>query len=239
MSVNQFEPQGATDTVAVFLHGFASSQAGEKAIYLREKLLAARIAFVTFDFRGHGESEGAMSDLTVTGLIEDCSRVVEPLRGRYGRIALIGSSMGACVAAWYATLNPGIVAENILIAPAFNFVDTLVKGIGPTGADTWRKRGFVDFVNEYCRVRLSYDLVRDWENYPVSQLTATYSTPTLIIHGTEDETVNYRDSLDFIARAGYPDIVLTLIKGGDHRLTAHKDRLADWAEMRLRRVRRP
>ncbi len=236
MSVNHFNPEQATDTVAVYLHGFASTQSGEKALYLGERLARAGVAYTTFDFRGHGSSGGTMRDLTLTGLLEDCAQVIEPLESCYSSIVLIGSSMGGMAAAWYSALNPGRVAANVLLAPAFNFVELLMDQFGPEGVREWERRGVMEFQNEYSSGELDYNLVRDWANYPLSELISRYATPTLIIHGLRDESISYRRSLDFIERARFPGIDLILVKDGDHRLTAQKERLGDWIVGYLRSV---
>lgn len=227
LSVNHFNPQTETNTVAVFLHGFASDQSGEKAVYLRERVLSAGMAYTAFDFRGHGKSSGAIRELTLSRLLEDCSEVIYPLTRQYERVALIGSSMGACVAAWQAALNPDRIACAAMIAPAFNFVDSLLEQIGPDHTEKWKKAGAMQFTNHYCSVELGYDLVRDWEQYPVAELTRQYVTPSLVIHGIEDEILDYQLSLEFTLKSR-AEINLILVKGGDHRLTAHKERLGDW-----------
>lgn len=237
LSVNHFKPQTATDTTAVFLHGFASDQSGEKAVYLRDRLLGAGVAYTTFDFRGHGKSDGTMRELTLSRLLDDCDEVISPLVRQQERVALIGSSLGACAAAWYAALNPGRITTCAMIAPAFNFVDSLLEQIGPDQAEKWKEAGAMRFTNQYCGVELGYDLVHDWEQYPIAELARQYLTPSLLIHGTEDEILSYHHSLDFTSKSG-AEIDLVLIKGGDHRLTDHKEKLGDWIISHITRGRR-
>ncbi len=48
-------------------------------------------------------------------------------------------------------------------------------------------------------------------------------TPTLILHGTQDETVPYQLSKNFTQKVEVSK--LALIADGDHRLIAHKETL--------------
>jgi len=116
--VRQTSPDHPTKTVVIFLHGFMSAQTGEKASYFRDVLVSQGVTYVTFDFRGHGQSSGTLRDLTGTRLLEDCHAVIEPCCALDGRIVLIGSSMGGWVAAWYAAQHPGRIRANMLIAPS-------------------------------------------------------------------------------------------------------------------------
>jgi alpha-beta hydrolase superfamily lysophospholipase len=239
LSVSHYEPASSARHVAVFLHGLASDQKGEKAVHFRKRLLKEGMAYATFDFRGHGKSEGEMRELTVTGLLEDCEQVIRPLSERYERVSLIGSSMGACAAAWYATLNPGVISSCALIAPALNFVGLLVDQTGRDGLKEWKKSGRLQFTNQYCDIELGYDMVRDWSNYPVSALASRYATPTLIVHGMKDDSISYLHSLSFTARASGAEIDVILLSDGDHRLTAHRDKLSDWIALYFARSQRP
>lgn len=238
LNVTHHRPKKPTDSVAVFLHGFGSDQKGEKATSLGARLTKEGFSFVTFDFRGHGKSEGSMKDLTVSGLLEDCTEVIAPLSKQYKLVALIGSSMGACAAAWYAATNADQIAACAFIAPAFNFVNLLVDQIGQNRLREWKKNGLIKFTNQYGTTELGYDLVEDWRQYPLSQLAARFSTPALIIHGMRDDAISYLHTLGFAGRATSSEIDVILVKDGDHRLTAHKEKLGDWITSHLSRTGR-
>ena len=65
--------------------------------------------------------------------------------------------------------------------------------------------------------------MEDEARYPIATLVRKLKTPTLILHGTQDETVPYRLSRNFTQKVQISK--LTLIAGGDHRLTDHKELL--------------
>jgi pimeloyl-ACP methyl ester carboxylesterase len=215
-------------TAVIFLHGFTSDQTGEKATHFREVLSSRGVAYITFDFRGHGQSSGTMRQLTGTRLLEDCHAVIEHVCPPESRIVLIGSSMGGWVAAWYAAQHPDRITANLLIAPSFTFGQSFLDDLSPEQAARWADEGVIRFANEYGSVDLGYDLIRDAGGYPVAQLYQRYRTPTLICHGLADDIVDYRQSLAFVQQCASTDIDVLLLKNGDHRLTAQKTELAAW-----------
>ncbi|MHA1265891.1 MAG: alpha/beta hydrolase [Candidatus Helarchaeota archaeon] len=116
----------STDPVpgVVVCHGFASS----KIAMQRYSMECARRGFVvlTFDFRGHGNSDGYLDALRYTNespLIEDCHTAINYLRGLNfvdnGRIALIGHSMGGATtlqvsATYHTEINASVVIGAII-----------------------------------------------------------------------------------------------------------------------------
>lgn len=227
LEVMQTNSKHPSRPVVIFLHGFMSTQAGEKARQFRDVLVSRGVTFITFDFRGHGQSSGTMRDLTGTRWLEDCHAVIERCCPPEHRIVLIGSSMGGWVAAWYAAQHPDRISATMLIAPAFTFGQGFLKALSPEQAARWAEDGVIRFSNEYGSVDLGYELIRDLARYPVAELYQRYRTPTLICHGMADEIVDYRQSLEFLQQCAAADIDLVLMKNSDHRLTAHKAELAE------------
>lgn len=214
----------------LYLHGFGSAQAGEKADFFREKALAAGYRFASFDFRGHGNSGGALSDLTLTRNLED----VELVRAELGweRFVLIGSSMGGATALWYAAHHPQYVAAALVIAPALEMEKGLLTWAGPERAERWEREGRLRFDNGTVLSDLSWPLIEDLRRHPRTLLQEQLQTPTLIFQGRMDASVPYADVVDFVARCRFRRIELRLYADGDHRLTDRKEDLwrgmAEW-----------
>ena len=87
--------EGVGPTV-IWLGGFKSDMAGSKAQTLADWALATGHAYVRFDYFGHGESDGAFADGTITRWREDALAVIEALAP--GPVLLVGSSMGGWIA---------------------------------------------------------------------------------------------------------------------------------------------
>lgn len=215
------------DTVVIYIHGFASHQRGEKALYFGERFVARGNAYLTFDLRGHGASSGTMDELTVTRALADVEAMLRWARERFGRLIVIGSSFGGQLAAWAAARDPKTIAANLLIAPAFSFYENRVRDLGPEGLARLRAEGYTLVQNEWVTTTVGRNLMEDAEGYGLDRLLSTYHTPTLILHGTEDATVPLAGSLEFVRRSAARPLELVAIAGGDHRLTANKAMLFD------------
>jgi len=216
------------DSVVVYVHGFASHQRGEKAMYLGERFVARGDAYLTFDLRGHGASSGTMTDLTVTRGLADVEAILAWAQQRFPRIAVIGSSLGGQLAAWAAARDPKRIMANLLIAPAFSFYENRVRDLGPEGMARLQAEGYSVVRNEWVTTTIGRDLVSDAEGYGFDRLLAAYRTPTLILHGTNDSTVPLAGSIEFASRSSARPLELVAIAGGDHRLSDHKAVLFDY-----------
>ena len=55
----------------MFVHGLGSHRRGEKAVHFAERFNAQGWSFAAVDLRGHGDSDGTMHDLTMSGMLAD------------------------------------------------------------------------------------------------------------------------------------------------------------------------
>ena len=89
--------------IVVLMHGFASSKHGSNRCYvtLAEAFAKEGIAALRFDFRGSGDSEGTLSDITFDDLVSDALAVLNHLESIEGidttRIGLFGASLGGAI----------------------------------------------------------------------------------------------------------------------------------------------
>src|SRR4051794_37008882 len=125
----------------VWVHGFGSHRGGEKALAVEAACSRRGWAFPAFDFRGHGQSSGAMHELRPSRLIEDLTAVQAYLLGRGVRkLGLIGSSMGGFAAAWFAHGSEA-VAACVLLAPAFRFPQARWDQLTLAQREEWKRTG--------------------------------------------------------------------------------------------------
>ena len=210
----------------LYLHGFGSDQSGEKAEHFRRRALDAGFPFCSFDFQGHGQSGGAMRDLTLTRNLDDMARVHDWLRERgQERLCLLGSSMGGGTALWYSALHPEPIVAGLHIAPALHMEEGLLAWAGPERTRAWEETGTIEFQNEFVTCDLDWGLIEDLRAHPFDDLLHRYRTPALLLQGRKDASVPWREVADFAARCAGQAVDLHLFADGDHRLTDRKDRL--------------
>ncbi len=233
LAVRLTEPSGGSHSrfAFLYLHGFGSSQNGEKADFFRARADADGIPFCSFDFQGHGESGGSMRELTFSRNLRDLEVVHDFLAERgLGSVVLVGSSMGGAAALWHAARRPAQVLASLLIAPAVGMGRGLERWAGEEGLERWRREGSIRYSSPLVEADLGWGLVADLRRFDLEVLSTAYRTPTLVLQGMLDETVDYRDVARFIARSPGGQFRLRLFEDGDHRLTGRKEEL--WDEMR-------
>jgi pimeloyl-ACP methyl ester carboxylesterase len=212
----------------LYVHGFGSDRKGVKAEAVRTVCARRKWSFAAFDFRGHGDSSGAMTDLRGSGLQADLEAVREWLAGRgVRRLFLVGSSMGGWAGAWFALGHPEEVAALALIAPAFRFLQRRWEAAAEEDRRSWERTGRLRFRNQWLDVELGYGLVAERDAFDPDKLADGWRTPALIFHGMRDEAVPWRDTLALVERAAYPGIETRLLRGGDHRLQEYAGEMAE------------
>lgn len=206
--------------VAVFVHGFRSSHRGLKALHLAECAQKHGRAWLGFDLRGHGRSEGRPEELHISRLFADLRAVLADLAPR--PVLLVGSSLGG----WLSVLAAQALADQVkgllLIAPAFNFIQQRFGALPPDTLQRWRQEGELAFRDPYAEreYRLDYGVLRDAEDHNVFNTPLILSCPVTVIHGRCDEAVPPAQSEDFLRRLRAPRQNLAWVEGGDHRLHA-------------------
>ena len=210
--------EGAGPTV-VWMGGYRSDMAGTKAEALAAWAAGAGRAFLRFDWTGHGESEGRFETATVSEWRADALAVLDALVS--GPVVLVGSSMGAWVATLAALARPERLAGLVLVAPAPDFTSALVEPRMTAGdRETLRRDGgWTDADGQPYSAALLEDGAR-WTLLPGP---VEIARPVRILQGGRDEAVPWRHALAFAEAMSGDDVVFTLVRDGDHRLSRHQD----------------
>lgn len=217
------------DFAVVWVHGFGSVRGGEKAQALEAACSRRRWTFAAFDFRGHGQSSGVIRDLRAATLLGDLDAIRTFLASRgIRRIGLVGSSMGGFAAAWFA-LKAGreAVPACVLLAPGFRFLENRWNQLSPVEREAWKSTGVLAIQNEWVTAELDYGLVLERDHFRSDVLSARWDRPALLFHGLDDQVVSWQQSLEFVERTKGQPVEIRLFAGGDHRLSAYKDEIAE------------
>ncbi len=212
--------------VILYLHGFGSSQQGEKAEFFRQRSLEEGLAFCSFDFQGHGESGGGMRGLTMSRNLGDVARVHQELEGRgYGRTVILGSSMGGLTGLWYAARHPEKVAAGLHIAPAVDLGQKAETWFGADGLERWQRQGFMEIQTELVKSEIGWSFIEDLRAHSTPELARLHRTPTLVLMGKKDTSVDWQRVVSFLTECTFEGVELHLFSDGDHRLLDRKERL--------------
>jgi pimeloyl-ACP methyl ester carboxylesterase len=208
----------------VWLGGFMSDMAGTKAQALSDWALANGRSFLRFDYFGHGESSGAFRDGTITRWREDALAAIAALTE--GPLVLVGSSMGGWISCLVAAVMPERLHAMVLTAPAADFTEALMKpGLPPEALAAIERDG--EWIRPSLYEPTGYPITRalleDGARWSVLPGPVPVTVPVRILQGREDPDVPWRHALELANAIKGQDVVFTLIKDGDHRLSRPQD----------------
>jgi len=208
----------------VWLGGFRSDMAGTKAQALAEWAQGQGRSYLRFDYFAHGESSGDFRHGTIGRWREDALAAIDALTE--GPLVLVGSSMGGWIACLAALARPERLHALVLVAPAPDFTDKLMEPSLPAEAraaiardGVWMQPSEYDDAG-YPLTRALFEDGRRWSILPGP---VAITAPVRILQGGRDEAVPWRHALALAEALESDDVVFTLVKDGDHRLSRPQD----------------
>lgn len=196
----------------LYLHGFASSPGARKAALMRQFLADyADVNFVVPDL-----NVPDFEHLTLTAQIDTIAATIRDLPE--GPVYPAGSSLGGLALAHFMDRRRASEAQRrvtriALLAPAFEMVE---HWMNPEERQNWQETGSLEVYHygyEQLR-RLHYGFFEDLQRYDDQRLSL--DAPTLVIHGRQDESVDYQVSVRFVERQ--PDATLHLMDTDHHMI---------------------
>jgi pimeloyl-ACP methyl ester carboxylesterase len=180
--------------------------------------------FLRFDYLGHGQSSGDFRDGTIGRWLQDALAVIDHLTE--GPQLLVGSSMGSWIALLAARARPQRVAGLIGIAAAPDFTEDLMwKAVDEEDRERLRRDGVIDQTSRYgpTPYPITLRLIEDGRSHLLLREPIAVNRPVRLLHGMADPDVPWRTALAIAERLTSQDVVVTLIKDGDHRLSRAED----------------
>ena len=210
----------------VWLGGYKSDMEGSKAEALAALARETRRPALRFDYSGHGASGGLFVDGTISKWLEQSAHMV--LTHGRGPHILVGSSMGG----WLALLlyrylqrsNPAALQQIrglVLLAPAADMTADLMWDQFPEAV-----RRELDEKGVWLRpsaygepYAITRRLIEDGRRHLMLDLGLDVACPVRILQGDQDPDVPATHAVKVFGALRGADVTLTLIKGGDHRLS--------------------
>ena len=209
----------------VFLPGFRSDMEGGKALRLTAFAAARGQAMLRLDYSGHGVSDGRFEDGTIGLWTEDALQVIDRLTE--GPLLFVGSSMGGWIGLNLALMRPGRVMGYVGIAAAPDFTEELIWAAMPRlERDRLMSEGVVYAPSGYGEpLPITRALIEDGRRHLRLGAPIPLRCPVRLLQGQQDPDVPWATALTLAERVESEDVVVTLIKDGDHRLSRESDLL--------------
>lgn len=208
----------------VWLGGYRSDMTGTKAEALAAWAAQEGRDFLRFDHFGHGQSSGDfVRGGTISRWREDALAVIDELCT--GEVVLVGSSMGGWLACLAAAVRPERVKALVLVAPAPDFTEALMKPhLPPEAWAALEATGVWMEPSQYGEPNpITLALLEDGARWSILDGPVPIEAPARILQGGEDPDVPWRHALELAQALKCADVVFTLIKDGDHRLSRPQD----------------
>ena len=195
-------PGGRKPPVVIGCHGLFADRNSPKQVGLAKACNAHGLAYLRFDHRGCGESQGDFSQVTsLTARCHDLRQAVaamqlHPLVGELA--ALFGSSFGGTVVLAYAAQHE---------------VPAVITYAAPLNSTAIRRANIRDNMGH----RPQSSLLTDALEFDIASNLERVSN-ILIVHSQNDETVPVDHALQIHARVAPPKRI-KILEGGDHRMS--------------------
>ncbi len=217
----------------MFLGGFMSDMTGTKATALESYCQNQGRSFVRFDYTGHGQSSGRFEDGTIGQWRDDALAILDEVTE--GPQVLVGSSMGGWISLLVALARPDRMAGLVCIAPAPDFTENLMwPELDDDAKNKLKNDGICYLPSEYSDEPyvLSMKLIEEGRDHLLLGDPISIACPVRILQGMLDPDVPWKHALRLCDKLAGEDVVLCLVKSGDHRLSEPEDlaRLTDALE---------
>lgn len=215
-----FRHLAGTGPAIVFLPGYRSDMAGGKATALAQWAEAQGRACLLFDYSGCGESPGDFADGTLGRWQEEAAALLAS--HVEGLVVLVGSSMGGWLALLLGRALGPRLAGLVGIAAAPDFTDW--------GYSSEQKRrlaaGETLFEDNPYGPEPTPTHAGFWADGQARRVLGgeiAIDCPVRLLHGQDDGDVPPEISLRLARALRSTDVQVTLVKGGDHRLSRDSD----------------
>ena len=247
MAVQSWHPEGDARAVIVILHGIAE-HCGRYASFA-ESLTKLGFAVESFDFHGHGKSEGPRAyTRSFEDWLMDVDLLLDRVRGRYEKIPvfIFGHSQGGSIALLYAISRQPRIRGLLLSAPTV-VVDTLVPAflqkLSVLAAVLLPKLPVLKL--DSTALSRDPEVVRDYEQDPlvfrgrlrmrtgaeifratglIRRHMEKIELPMLILHGSDDRIVDSEGSRLLFESVASRDKTYKLYPGFYHELLNEKEK---------------
>lgn len=232
------EPGSEKLPLVILCHGFKGFKDWGCFPYIMDRVAEEGNFAVSFNFsyNGTGENDSDQSDFTrlelfaentFTRELDDLGCIIDYLfenREKFNydtdNISLIGHSRGGGIAI-LRTSEDKRIGKLIVLSSVCNF-----NRYSDTLKNKWKEVGYFEVINSRTNqmMRMNYTLIEDLEKnkerLDIQKAISKINVPLMIIHGTQDVTVDYSNAEDLYSRSNKENAKLILLENTGHTFGA-------------------
>jgi len=204
----------------VFLGGFNSNMNGIKALFLEHVCARKGLAYLRFDYSGHGCSSGTFENGTIGSWMQDTIDIIGHIFGDRS-VILVGSSMGGWIAL-RLLLNGSVSIKGLIgVAAAPDFTRDIQDRMTQQESEMLQRKGYFKMPSNYAQepYKITRALLEDGKLQSVLNTVHRIKAPLTLIHGKQDTDVSWKKACDIASTIDGPNTRVILIEKGDHRLS--------------------
>lgn len=227
----------------VWVHGSGfTNGCGEKASHMASHCKEKGYNFVTFNNFGAKEcrSSGKYLEQTISTWLEGLNMVVQDVAGP--NIVLVASSMGGWIGLRSILDNPDKIKAFVGLAAAPDYTEDIYNQMTPEERDELKKKNYFCFLTpdakkefaaalqegkdpkkKHYGEEITQDLVDDAKQHLLvtkgqGQDITKITQPIILFHGTDDDEVDFKDSIKIQSMVGSEYCDVQIIKNEGHRM---------------------
>ena len=209
----------APNNLLIMAHGFRGSmEGGGRAAYLSQ-MASLFVNVLRFNFTG---------SQILSHQIAELDAVIDFALEHYKspRLFLLGRSMGGAASLVTASRRSEIGGLALWATPN-DLHATFKNALGDDNYARLKNGETLNLEDERGKITLTPDFLTDLDNYNLPLILKNWQKrPLLIIHGSNDETVDSAQAQRSFALAGRPK-KLVIVSGADHSFTNHSNKAAE------------
>lgn len=204
----------------VFLTGHGSNMEGNKALFVETWAKNLGRAFLRFDYRGHGSSDGVFLETNISDWTRDTITVLDDLTE--GPQILVGSSLGGWIMLNVALVRPNRIAALVGIGAAPDFTEDLIwRKLDSASRLAFKANGQIAMESPYADkpVIYPYHLIEDGRLHLCLRAPIAIAQPVRLLHGMNDIEVPWETTVKLANCLQSDDVLLHLDKVATHRFS--------------------